>query len=170
MAWRRFRDSGDPFKRFRAVENAYSRFEIFFGKARANGALKGQIARLNIQLKNAKDDAEVQKLAGSLETAQTALIDLDYMSETAAREVESLQVLNENRREEEEVAADEISRERNREFARLSAEAEAELPDFKEPNSDLPPGFLSDVLALQSLRRCKRNPNAPHAVRLCRSV
>jgi hypothetical protein len=104
-------------------------------------ALKSQIARLNIQLKNAKDDAEVQKLAGSLQAAETALIDLDDMVDTAHQQIESLQVLNENRKEQEEVAADEISRERNRELARLAAEAEAELPDFNEPNSDLPPGF-----------------------------
>jgi hypothetical protein len=50
-------------------------------------------------------------------------------------------MLNQNRKEAEEVAADEISRERNRELARLSAEAEAELPDFTEDNTDLPPGF-----------------------------
>lgn len=80
---------------------------------------------------------------GSLETAQAALTDLDYVSESAAREVEMLHTLNENRREEEEVAAEEISRERNRELAKLAAEADAavELPDFTEPNSDLPPGF-----------------------------
>jgi hypothetical protein len=88
-------------------------------------------------LKNAKDDAEVQKLAGSLQAAETALIDLDDMTDTAHQQMESLQVLNENRKEQEEVAADEISRE----LARLAAEAEAELPDFNEPNSDLPPGF-----------------------------
>ena len=41
----------------------------------------------------------------------------------------------------EEVAADEISRERNRELARFAAEAEAELPDFNATNSDLPSGF-----------------------------
>jgi predicted nucleic acid-binding Zn-ribbon protein len=93
------------------------------------------------QLKNAKDDAEVQKLTGSLQTAGTALSDLDDMVDTAHQQMESLQVLNENRKEEEEVAADEISRERNQELARLAAEAEAELPDFNEPNSDLPPEF-----------------------------
>ena len=103
--------------------------------------LKSQVARLNIQLKNAKDDAEVQKLAGSLQAAETALIDLEDMVDTAHQQIESLQVLDENRKEQEEVAADEISRERNRELARLAAEAEAELPDFNEPNSDLPPGF-----------------------------
>jgi hypothetical protein len=92
-------------------------------------------------LKNAKDDAEVQKLAGSLQAAEMALIDLDDMVDTAHQQMESLQVLNENRKEQEEVAADEISRERNQELARLAAEAEAELPDFNEPNSDLPPGF-----------------------------
>jgi predicted nucleic acid-binding Zn-ribbon protein len=129
-------------RRFRAVENAYSRFEVLLLQARSKRqTLKSQIARLNIQLKNAKDDAEVQKLSGSLEAAQTTLIDLDDMVDTAHQQMESLQVLNENRREQEEVAADEISRERNQELARLAAEAEAELPDFNEPNSDLPPVF-----------------------------
>jgi hypothetical protein len=61
--------------------------------------------------------------------------------DTSHQQMESLQVLNENRKEQEEVAADEISRERNREFARLAAKAEAKLPDFNEPNADLPPGF-----------------------------
>jgi predicted nucleic acid-binding Zn-ribbon protein len=137
-----FRDRGDPFKRFRAVENAYSRFEVLLLQARSKRqTLKSQIARLNFQLKNAKDDAEVQKLAGSLQAAQTALIDLDDLVDTSHQQMESLQVLNENRKEQEEVAADEISRERNREFARLAAKAEAKLPDFNEPNADLPPGF-----------------------------
>ena len=137
-----FRDPRDPLRGFRAVENAYSRFELLLLQARSKRqTLKSQIARLNMQLKNAKDDAEVQKLSGSLEVARTALIDLDDMVDTAHQQMESLQVLNENRREQEEVAADEISREHNRELARFAAEAEAELPDFNESNSDLPPGF-----------------------------
>jgi hypothetical protein len=137
-----FRDPGNPLKRFRAVENAYSRFEVLLLQARSKRlTLKGQIARLNTQLKSAKDDAEVQKLAGSLQTAETALIDLDNMVDTARQQMDSIQILNENRKEQEEVAADEISRERNRELARLAAEAEAQLPDFNEVNSDLPPGF-----------------------------
>ena len=47
------------------------------------------------------------------------------------------------REQAEEVAAEEISRERNRELARMAAEAEAELqlPDLSAPNEDLPPGF-----------------------------
>ena len=148
-----FRDSSDPLKRFRAVENAYSRFEILIGRAQnKRRVLNQQIARINTQLKGAKDDAEVQKLVGSLETAQAALTDLDYVSESAAREVEMLHTLNENRREEEEVAAEEISRERNRELARLAIEADAEAllpeadidlpdPDLDLPNPDWPPGF-----------------------------
>jgi hypothetical protein len=139
-----FRDSSDPLKRFRAVENAYSRFEILIGRAQnKRRVLNQQIARLNTQLKGAQDDAEVQKLVGSLETAQATLTDLDYVSKSAAREVEMLHTLNENRREEEDVAAEEISRERNRELAKLAAAADAavELPDFTEPNSDLPPGL-----------------------------
>ena len=137
-----FRDSSDPLKRFRAVDNAFSRFEILLGRAQnKRKVLNRQISRLNKQLKNAQDDAEVQKLVGSLSTAQTALNDLDDMVDTARGQVESLHMLNQNRKEAEEVAADEISRDRNRELARLSAEAEAELPDFTEDNTDLPPGF-----------------------------
>jgi hypothetical protein len=137
-----FRDSSDPLKRFRAVENAYSRLEILIGRAQnKRRALNLQIARLNSQLKNARDDAEVQKLVGSLATAQTALDDIDYVSASAHRQVEMLHVLNQNRQAEEEIAAEEISRKRNRELARLAAEAEAALPDFNEPNPDLPPGF-----------------------------
>ena len=62
---------------------------------------------------------------------------------TARGQVESLHMLNQNRKEAEEVAADEISRDRNRELAKLSAQAEAEadLPDFNQDNADLPPGF-----------------------------
>jgi hypothetical protein len=85
----------------------------------------------------------VQKLAGSLTTAQTALEDLDSMVETARGQVELLHTLNANRTQAEEVAAEEISRARNRELSRMAAEAEAELqlPDFSAPNEDLPPGF-----------------------------
>ena len=137
-----FRDSSDPLKRFRAVDNAFSRFETLLGRAQnKRKVLNRQIARLNTQLKNAQDDAEVQKLVGSLATAQTALNDLDGMVETAHGQVESLHVLNQNRKEAEEVAADEISRDRNRELAKLAAQAEADLPDFTEDNTDLPPGF-----------------------------
>jgi hypothetical protein len=137
-----FRDSSDPLKRFRAVENAYSHLEILIGRAQnKRRTLNLQIARLNSQLKNARDDAEVQKLVGSLATAQTALDDIDYVSDSAHRQVEMLHVLNQNRQLQEEIAAEEISRKRNRELARLAAEAEAALPDFNEPNPDLPPGF-----------------------------
>jgi len=139
-----FRDSEDPLKRFRAVENAFSRFETLLGQAQnKRKVLNRQISGLNTQLKNAKDDAEVQKLVGSLSTAQTALGDLDEMVETARGQVEMVHTLNQNRTQAEEVAAEEISRERNRELSRLSAAAEAELemPDFTSPNDDVPPGF-----------------------------
>jgi hypothetical protein len=137
-----FRDPDDPLKRFRALENAYSRLEILIGRAQnKRRTLNFQIARLNSQVKSASDDAEVQKLVGSLTTAQSALDDIDYVSDSAHRQVEMLHVLNQNRQAQEEVAAEEISRKRNRELARLAAEAEATLPDFNEPNPDLPPGF-----------------------------
>lgn len=139
-----FRDGDDPLKRFRAVENAYSRFETLLGRAHnKRKLLNQQIARLNSQLKGAKDDAEVQKLVGSLAAAQTALDDIDYLTESTGSQVQMMHVLNQNRSQAEEVAAEEISRERNRELALLAAEAEAEavLPDFNAPNEDLPPGF-----------------------------
>jgi len=139
-----FRDPSDPLKRFRAVDNAFSRFEILLGRAQnKRKVLNQQISRLNTQLKNAGDDAEVQKLVGSLSTAQTALDDLDSMVDTARGQVGMLHTLNQNRTEAEEVAAEEISRERNSELARMSAEAEAELelPDLTASNEDLPPGF-----------------------------
>ncbi len=139
-----FRDRDDPMKRFRAVERGFTRFEILLGQAQnKRKVLNRQIARLNTQLKRAADDAEVQKLAGSLTTAQTALDELDSMVDTARGQVELLHVLNENRQEAEVVAAEEISRDNNRELARLAAEAEAELelPDFEEELPDAPPGF-----------------------------
>lgn len=147
-----FRDGGDPLKRFRAVETAYAKFETLIGRAQnKRKELNLQVSKLNTQLKGAKDDAEVQKLVGSLATAQTALGDLDYVSEEAGREVQMLQTLNQNRKDEEEVAAEEISRDRNREYAQLAIQAEAEAqlpeggdssePDLLLPNPDQPPGF-----------------------------
>lgn len=139
-----FRDGDDPLKRFRAVENAYSRFEILLGRAHnKRKLLNRQIAKLNTQLKGAQDDAEVQKLVGSLVAAQTALDDIDYLTESTASQVQMMHVLNQNRTQAEEVAAEDISRDRNRELARMAAEAEAEieLPDFSAPHEDLPPGF-----------------------------
>lgn len=137
-----FRDPGDPLKQYRAMENAYSRFQGMLLQAQSKRlTLKGQLAQLNEQLKGATTDAEVQKLVGSLATAQAALGDLDSMVETARGQVEALHVLNQNRKEAEEVAADEISRERNQESARIAAQAEADLPDLTLPNEDLPPGF-----------------------------
>lgn len=139
-----FRDPSDPLKRFRAVDNAFSRFETLLGRAQnKRKVLNRQIARLNTQLKNAQDDAEVQKLVGSLATAQTALNDLDDMVDTAHGQIGLLHTLNQNRKDAEEVASEEISRDRNRELAKLAAQADAEvdLPDFSTPNEDLPPGF-----------------------------
>jgi hypothetical protein len=147
-----FRDASDPLKRFRAIENAYARFETLIGKAQnKRKELNLQISKLNTQLKGAKSDAEVQKLVGSLATAQTALGDLDSVSESAGREVQMLQTLNQNRKDEEEVASEDISRERNREYAQMAIQAEAEAqlpegggssePDLLLPNPDQPPGF-----------------------------
>ncbi len=139
-----FRDVKDPLKQYRAVNNAFSRFEGLLLKAQSKRlTLKSQIALLNTQLKGAQSDAEVQKLVGSLTTAQTALGDLEGMVEIAHGQIETLHILNQNREKEAEVASEEISRQRNQDLSRLAAQAESELqlPDFSTPNDDLPPGF-----------------------------
>lgn len=119
-----FRDRNDPLKQFRAVNNAYTKLEKLLSDANGERRnLNRRIARLNDQLKGAKDDSEVQKLVGSLTTAQAALNDLDAVTATAQRQVELLHVLNENRAAEEKVATEEIHFEREREAARKSAEA-----------------------------------------------
>jgi hypothetical protein len=124
-----FRDPADPLARFRAVENAYTRFEEVIGQAQAKRkVLNQQISRLNLQLKAAADDAEVQKLVGSLQGAQSALDDLDHITTTAQQQMQMLHVLNQNRAAAEEVAAEEISREENRRSAEEAAAAEASLP------------------------------------------
>jgi hypothetical protein len=126
-----FRDADDPLKRFRAVENAYTRFEEVIGQAQAKRkVLNQQISRLNLQLKAAGDDAEVQKLAGSLQGAQSALDDLDHITNTAQQQMQMLHTLNQNREAAEQVAAEDISRERNRKFAKEAAAAEAAAPDL----------------------------------------
>ena len=137
-----FRDPNDPLKQYRAVENAYSRFETLLIQARtAHQTLNNQIAALNTQLKNAPDDAQVQKLIGSLGTAQSALRNLDGMADTAHFQVEFLKVLNENRKEEEQVAAETISRERNQQSATTSAAGEATLSNLNSSVSQAPLGF-----------------------------
>jgi len=79
-----FRDETDPLKQFRSVENAYSNFQDMLQQAQSKRKeLNTQIAALNDQLKNAQDDAEVQKLHGSLTTAQTSLKDLDGIMDRA---------------------------------------------------------------------------------------
>lgn len=136
-----FRDEEDPLKQFRAVENAYSNFQEMLQQAQTKRKeLNIQIAALNDQLKSAQDDAEVQKLQGSLTTAQTSLKDLDGIMNGAEHQVRLLHMLNENRAATEAIAAEEISRARNRETAKMGADAEASAAKSGS-QSDMPPGF-----------------------------
>ena len=139
-----FRDPNDPLKQYRSVENAYSRFQEMLVKAQSKRKeLNSQVAKLNEQLKGAQDDAEVQKLNGSLATAQSSLKDLDSIVKEADNQVRLLHLLNKNRMASEAVAADEISRERNRQTAKMAADAEANAGKSGNDKSqgDLPPGF-----------------------------
>lgn len=137
-----FRDASDPLKQYRALENAYSRFEeLIFQAESKRTLLKDQVALLNSELKGAPTDAEVQKLIGSLHTAETSLNDLNTMEESAQHQVELLHLLNQNREAEEQVAAEEISRSRNQESARLSAQEEAAMPDLSRTGSEQVVGF-----------------------------
>jgi hypothetical protein len=136
-----FRDEEDPLKQFRAVENAYSNFQEMLQQAQSKRReLNIQIAVLNDQLKGAQDDAEVQKLQGSLTTAQTSLKDLDGIMDGAEHQVRLLHMLNENRAASEAIAAEEISRARNRESAKMGSDAEASAAKSAS-QSDMPPGF-----------------------------
>jgi len=139
-----FRDEADPLKQFRAVDNAYTKFQDMLQQAQAKRKeLNAQIAKLNDQLKNAQDDAEVQKLNGSLSTAQSSLKDLDGIIDGANHQVQLLHVLNENREATEAIAAEEISRARNRESAQMASDAEANgsKSGSSQSQGDLPPGF-----------------------------
>jgi polyhydroxyalkanoate synthesis regulator phasin len=139
-----FRDEGDPLKQFRAVENAYSNFQDMLKQAQSKRKeLNIKIAALNDQLKNAQDDAEVQKLQGSLTTAQTSLKDLDGIMDGAEHQVKLLHMLNENRAATEAIAAEEISRARNRESAQMGADAESSATKSGSQGNEgsLPPGF-----------------------------
>lgn len=136
-----FRDEEDPLKQFRAVENAYSNFQEMLQQAQAKRRqLNIQIAALNDQLKSAQDDAEVQKLQGSLSTAQTSLRDLDGIMDGAEHQVRLLHMLNENRAATEAIAAEEISRARNRESAKMGSDAESSAAKSGS-QSDMPLGF-----------------------------
>lgn len=136
-----FRDEQDPLKQFRAVENAYSNFQEMLQQAQSKRReLNIQIAALNDQLKGAQDDAEVQKLQGSLTTAQTSLKDLDGIMDGAEHQVKLLHMLNENRAASEAIAAEDISRARNRESAKMGSDAEASAAKSGS-QSDMPPGF-----------------------------
>jgi len=139
-----FRDETDPLKQFRSVENAYSNFQDMLQQAQSKRKeLNTQIAALNDQLKNAQDDAEVQKLHGSLTTAQTSLKDLDGIMDGAEHQVKLLHMLNENRAATEAIAAEEISRARNRESAKMGSDAEASAVKSGSQNGGnfWPPGF-----------------------------
>ena len=139
-----FRDETDPLKQFRSVENAYSNFQDMLQQAQSKRKeLNTQIAALNDQLKNAQDDAEVQKLHGSLTTAQTSLKDLDGIMDGAEHQVKLLHMLNENREATEAIAAEEISRARNRESAKMGSDAEASAAKSGSQNggNSWPPGF-----------------------------
>jgi predicted nucleic acid-binding Zn-ribbon protein len=139
-----FRDETDPLKQFRSVENAYSNFQDMLQQAQSKRKeLNTQIAALNDQLKNAQDDAEVQKLQGSLTTAQTSLKDLDGIMDGAEHQVKLLHMLNENRAATEAIAAEEISRARNRESAKMGSDAEASAAKSgsQSGGNSWPPGF-----------------------------
>jgi hypothetical protein len=105
--------------------------------------LNTQVAVLNDQLKNAQDDAEVQKLQGSLTTAQSSLKDLDGIMDGAEHQVKLLHMLNENRAATEAIAAEEISRARNRESAQVGSDAEAAAAKSGSQSNggSWPPGF-----------------------------
>ncbi len=123
-----FRDSKDPLKRYRAVENAYAEYEDSIQQAQKKRIiLNQQIAQLNGQLKGAKTDAEVQKLQSSLIASQTALSSLDQMEDNSAERIKLLMVLNANREKMEQAAYGEINRRLDEKTSKEASEARKKM-------------------------------------------
>ncbi len=127
-----FRDSNDPLKRYRAIENAFTEYEKNIDEVQKNRVLLDkQILQLNSQLKGAKTDAEVQKLQASLLASQTALSSLDQMEANSEERLKLLMALNENREKMEQAAYAEINRRLDEKAAQESAKARSAILNSK---------------------------------------
>lgn len=97
----------EPFLKYEMVEKAFSNYEkVTQATSTQSDALKKEIAKLQSQLQSAPDDATVQKIKGSLQGAEAALIALESQNTKAAEQVKIIHMLNENNEKKQKEAED----------------------------------------------------------------
>jgi CRISPR/Cas system-associated endoribonuclease Cas2 len=119
-----FTYNADPLARYRAVEFTYQRYnsQLQSSVYRAQ-YLRGQIRRLQTRLGSASTDAEVQKIQGSLITADAALQDIATSIQLSADQINIARTLAVNRQDQEREACRATVDQMNQEV-----EANLELP------------------------------------------
>ena len=100
-----FTYNADPLARYRAVEFAYQRYnsQLQSSVYRAQ-YMRGQINRLQSRLGSASTDAEVQKVKGSLITADAALQDIETSIQLSSEQINVARTLAMNRHDQEREA------------------------------------------------------------------
>jgi hypothetical protein len=100
-----FTYNADPLAKYRAVEFAYQRYnsQLQSSVYRAQ-YMRGQLNRLQSRLNSASTDAEVQKVKGSLTTADAALQDIETAIKLSADQVQVARMLAMNRQDQEREA------------------------------------------------------------------
>ena len=100
-----FTYNADPLARYRAVEFAYQRYnsQLQSSVYRAQ-YMRGQINRLQSRLGSASTDAEVQKVKGSLITADAALQDIETSIQLSSEQINVARTLAMNRQDQEREA------------------------------------------------------------------
>jgi hypothetical protein len=127
--------NADPLAKYRAVEFTYQRYnsQLQSSVYRAQ-YMRGQIRRLQTRLGSATTDAEVQKIQGSLTTADAALQDIETSIHLSSEQINVARTLAVNRRDQEDAAYDATVDQMTRE-----TEANLELP--VEEISTVTPNF-----------------------------
>lgn len=128
-------NGGTPMQKYILVENAFGKYQaVLTSGSRRTSQMRAEIRRLQNKLAGARDDAEVQKISGSINAANAALNDIDNSMQAAAEQVKITRALAENRKEAEVDA-----------YYQAHAEAlEGQLP---EPDLNAPVAEMTDVLS-----------------------
>jgi hypothetical protein len=127
--------NADPLAKYRAVEFTYQRYnsQLQSSVYRAQ-YMRSQLRRLQARLGSASSDAEVQKLQGSIATADAALQDIETSIHLSSEQINVARALAVNRRDQEDAAYDATVDQMTRE-----TEANLELP--VEEISTVTPNF-----------------------------
>ena len=116
--------NADPLAKYRATTLAFERYNARLqGSAYRAQYMRGQLSRLQGRLNTSTTDAEVQKVKGSIETADAALQNIEIQIQHEGDQVELARTMAENRADEERAAYGASLDELNNEV-----EANLELP------------------------------------------